>query len=92
MGVDTHAGNVRSEFQKAYDMVTTQRNGADTLLREHVEAWQRTWDEGYVHLSGTNLQERQMAIFSQFYLISSMPSMHAELGLGDADVSTVKFQ
>ena len=88
MGVDIHAGNVRSEFQKAYS-VAMRTNGGDDLLREHVEAWQSTWDDGYVHLSGTDLQERQIAIFSQFYLISSMPSMHAELGLGDADVSTV---
>ncbi len=77
MAVDIFEASAKSDFDSARSLLSNWNHpGNWELLEANNEAWEKTWDQGLVRLSG-NLPLQKTAIFSMYYLLSSMPPMFA---------------
>lgn len=74
MALDFDGGNAKSEFDAAADILFRRDGSSMKLLKEHEDAWQKTWDMGKLEVEGENLVLKKIVEFSQYYLLSNVPS------------------
>ena len=50
MAVDTFEGAAKNDFDSAVNILSRRDGGPYALLKEHMDAWQKTWDRGNIEV------------------------------------------
>ena len=82
LAIDRTDAAARKEFDQANQILSTPDSdgvyrGHYNLLKEHINTWRKTWYTGRVEIDGDPSIDK-IGRFSQFYILSSLPSRNAE--------------
>lgn len=79
MSMDKDGSAAYNEFNQGYKLaVQGRREKRDILLEQHIEYWDKIWNEGHVEVEGSPIIEK-LVNFAQYYLYSSLPPINVKL-------------
>ena len=74
--VDIMESDAKYDFDSAINIIHGEGGGIEKLFELHKEAWEKTWAKGKIEIDG-ELHLQKTTLFSQYYLLASMPPMFA---------------